>query len=297
MTAAAARLLSGALLLAALALAGCTSPDTGPKSAVYGAIKLPHEAIAIGLTMTRPVPQFALEMPASKESAARSVAADGARDMARDPAAAVLFPVGYVLGGVLGGLLGVSEGELAPAARAIDAAAREAHLDDVIARGFMAFINGRQPGRITSVADNLPTMEPASGLGRLQRGSAKGVLVWNKPARVPHPLADTDIDAVIGVRVAFQGFQARSNPNVQSTGDMHKLNPPLAFVLIVEVTTARTKDWADLGGLTIRYESEARKFTEWAAGDARPLRREMDAGLQFVLGQITTGVNFGAPPA
>ncbi len=284
------------LLPGVLLLAGCATPDTGPKSAVYGAITLPPEATAIGLSMSRPIPSFALEMPASKESAARSVAADGARDMARDPVGAAFFPVGYVLGGIMGGMLGVSESELAPAARAIDAAARETRLDDVIASGIMVHINGRQPDRIRPVADNVSTTEPEGRTGRLQ-GQPRGTLIWSKPARTAHPLAGTGIDAVIGVRVTFQGFQARSNPHVRSTGDMEKLNPPLAFVLIVDISTIRTRDWVDLGGLTIRYESEARKFTEWADGGAQPLRREMDAGLQFVLEQIATGVCFGAPPA
>jgi hypothetical protein len=282
----AGRCLTGALLLAAGLLTGCTTPDTYPKSAVYGALALPHDARALGLTMTRPGAEFTVLPPDSKNDAAWSQAAAGLRDSAAEP---LVAPFAFVMGGIIGGVLGVSESELNAATGSIEAAAQAAHLADRLAQTFTGRINTDQPGRIRRLADNLP-LEPGIEQGQLQRGSVAGSVVWRRRPQAAHPLARTEIDTLIGLRVMFQGFQSRTNPNVNSTGDMEKTNPPLAFVLIVDASAVRTRDWATLGGLTLTYESMPRKFTEWAAGGAQPLRQEMDAGFQFILSQLTAGI-------
>lgn len=268
-----------------LALAGCASTDVAQRFSVYGAISLPPDAKIIGLTVARPGPEFALQLPTSKGSAARSAASDGARGVLADPQGALLFPVGYVMGGIVGGILGVSEGELKTATRSIQAAVDELHYAERIALAVREHLNAVHPGRIRDLQDNLP-MESRPEPGRLRRGSGKR-LTWTRSSPAPHPLAGSDVEAVIGIRIAYQGFQARPNPNVRSTGDIELFNPPLTLVLTAEVSALRVRDWADLGGLTVSYESAPRKFTEWAAGDAAPLRRESEAALLAIISELT----------
>ena len=131
--------------------------------------------------------------------------------------------------------------------------------------------------------------------GRLRREAGKR-LTWSRLAPAPHPLVGSGIDTVIGIRVAFQGFQARPNPKVRSNGDTLLYNPPLTLVLSVDVSAVRVRDWADLGGLTVIYESQPRKFTEWAAGAAGPLRRESEAAVQEILDEVTIHLGFRRQP-
>lgn len=272
-------------LALALVLTGCTTPEVHSKLVVYGAIALPAGARNIGLTATRPCPEFALQLPTDKKSAAQSLAVEEARGMAGHEAA-LLFPLGFVMGAIIGGIVGVSENELANSAQSMSVATHELHFDQRVVRMIMEHVNANHAGRIRELADNIP-LEPRAVQGRMQRGIG-GRLTWVRPPPAPHPLAHTSIDTVIGIRVAFQGFQARPNPHVKSTGDVESFNPPLVLVLAVDVTVVRVSDWDNLGGMTALYESVPRKFTAWAAGGAQPLRQEMETGLQDILRQITS---------
>lgn len=292
------RLTASLLILAclcALGLASCTSTRSGPKPSSYGAIFLPPDAKTIGLTVARPCPEFTLNVPASKHDAAREVAAGGAREMARDPYAAIHFPIGYVLGGIMGGMLGVSETELKSSTRTLTAVVQELHFDEGLVQILRSHLSTIHSGPILALADNLP-MEPAATQGRMRREDHSR-LVWEKPRPPAHTRADTGTDTVLGLHVTYLGFQARSNPQVHSTGDMEKLNPPLTLVLMAEITAVRVRNWADLGAMTVRYESTSHKFTEWAAGDAQPLRRELEAGRQEISRQIARQITRGPAPA
>jgi hypothetical protein len=48
----------------------------------------------------------------------------------------------------------------------------------------------------------------------------------------------------------------------------------------------RPRDWTAAGGVTARYESIPRRFRDWAADDARPLRAELQVALSFIQRQI-----------
>jgi hypothetical protein len=277
--------------LAVLALAGCASTEIRPRRSVYGALTLPADVGAIGLTVARPVPEFALQLPVDKGSAARATSGTGARDMLRDPVAAPYFPLGFVLGGLIGGVLGVSESELKTATPSIQAAAQQFHFDKRIAKAVRDSIGASHARPVHELADNLPT-EPAPVPGRLRRESGRR-LTWSRAAPAPHPLAGTGIDTLISIRVAFQGFQVRPNPNVRSTGDLELINPPLALTLTVDISALRVRDWVPLGGLTLSYESLPSKFTEWAAGDATALRREGEQALQEILREVTLHLGSG----
>lgn len=281
-------------LMALLALSGCATADIHSKRSAYGVISLPPDAEVIGLTVARPCPEFSLELPVEKGSAAQSAANEGAKAMLADPHGVMLFPLGYAMGGIVGGILGVDQGELNAATRIIRAAAQEFHFDERMAWTIREHISTSHPGGIRDLADNIP-MESGAVQGLLRHHAGVG-LTWIKPPPAPHPLAGTQVDTVIGIRVTFQGFQARPNPHVSSTGDVELFNPPLALVLIADVSAVRVGDWANLGGLTVSYESVPRKYTEWAAADALPLRRECEAGLQELLGLVTSRIDVRQPP-
>lgn len=272
--------------MALLALAGCATSEIHSKRSAYGVISLPPDAEAIGLTVARPCPGFSLELPVERGSASQSAASEGAKAMLADPHGAMLFPVGYAMGGIVGGILGVDQGELKVATQTIRAAAQEFHFAERMAWAIGEHVNASHPGRIRDLADNIP-MESGAVQGLLRHHAGVG-LTWIKPSPAPHPLSGTEVDTVIGIRVAFQGFQARPNPNISSTGDVELFNPPLVLVLIADVSAVRVRDWANLGGLTVSYESAPRKFTEWAADNAQPLRRESEAGLRELLGLVTS---------
>lgn len=277
-----------------LALTGCATSEIHAKRSVYGAIALPPDAEVIGLTVARPCPGFSLELPVGKGSASQSAAREGAKAMLADPHGAVLFPLGYAVGGIVGGILGVDPDELKVATQTIRAAAQGFHFDERLSWAIKEHVNASHPGRIRDLEDNIP-MEHGAVQGLLRR-HAGGRLAWIKPSPAPHPLAGTQVDTVIGIRVAFQGFQARPNPNVSSTGDVELFNPPLALVLLADVTVVRVGDWVDLGGLTVSYESVPRKFTDWAAENAQAFRRESEAGLQQLLDLVTSRIDGNRQP-
>ncbi len=53
------------------------------------------------------------------------------------------------------------------------------------------------------------------------------------------------------------------------------VNPPLALCVEAEATLFRAKDGAELYSCPVHYRGEKRKFTEWAAKDARLFRQEV----------------------
>ncbi|HTL69073.1 MAG TPA: hypothetical protein VL200_15515 [Lacunisphaera sp.] len=277
----------------ALVLGGCGTPAADGPPAIYGGLSLPRDVGIIGLTVARPAPEFALELPETKLGAARSVAAAGARDMARDPYAAMFFPFGYVLGGVVGGLLGVSEGDLQAATRSISAAVQSCPVDTRIAQMVLDRLEADHPGRIRRLADNV-SLEPGAVHGRMRHDDRHRVS-WTRPPPPPHPLAGTGIDVVVGLRVTNLGFRARTDPRIHSSGDMEKINPTLALVISADIVAVQVRDWADAGGSTFRYESPPRTFTAWADDNARPLRQELETALREIQRQIAR--QFAGPRA
>ncbi|HVZ66133.1 MAG TPA: hypothetical protein VG936_16315 [Lacunisphaera sp.] len=233
----------------------------------------------------------------TKRDAARSVAAAGARDMARDPQGAMLFPLGYVLGGLVGGIIGVSEAELQPASRSISAAVQSYAIETHLAQMIVDRLEASYPGRVRLLEANVP-LEPEPVHGGLRQDDRHRVN-WMKPPPAPHPLAETGVDVVVGLRITGWGFRARTNPGTHSSGDIEKLNPPLALVVSADIVAVQVSDWTDLGGITLWYESPTRKFTAWAVDDAAPLHREMEAARQAIETQIVRHFPGGsaAPPA
>ena len=92
------------------------------------------------------------------------------------------------------------------------------------------------------------------------------------------------------------GFNARTGHAHVNGGGTMPINPPLALELCASVEVIRVRDWSPVGGLTIRYEGTAMKFTEWAAHDSTPLKNEIAAALQGIREEIAARVCFDTPP-
>ena len=94
--------------------------------------------------------------------------------------------------------------------------------------------------------------------------------------QVPYSsLADKGIDTVLEVGVLELKFEGKG------------INPPLTLVMSVRARLIRVSDETELYVYTLDPPStNARKFTEWAADDARPLRDELEDINQYLAKQI-----------
>ena len=88
-------------------------------------------------------------------------------------------------------------------------------------------------------------------------------------------LADKGIDTVLEIGVAELRFEGKG------------INPPLTLFVSVRVRLIRVSDETELYVYTLDPPStNARKFTEWAADDARPLRDELEDFNQYLAKHI-----------
>lgn len=275
-----------------LFLTGCATTDAPRASLqVYGAIALPPDATAIGLTSSRPAPAFNLHPPTSRSEAAHEVSGEMLLGGLSDPHAIIISPAMYLLGGIIGGALGVSEADVQSSISSLDEAARSFQLEAQMARAVMEQINSSHPGKIRVLEDNIP-LDLGRGSGRLRLDQSNR-MYWTYTTPKSHPLAGTDFDTLIGLRIIFQGFQSTSVSGPNQTMVLNEFNPPLVLVLAVELSAIRVRDQTSLGDVSARYESLPHRFTEWAAGDAQLLRQEMDANLPELLRQIKSRLGHG----
>ncbi len=88
-------------------------------------------------------------------------------------------------------------------------------------------------------------------------------------------LADKGIDTVLEIGVAELRFEGQG------------INPPLTLFVNVRARLIRVSDETELYVYTLDPPStDARKFTEWAADDARPLRDELEDINRYLAKQI-----------
>jgi hypothetical protein len=58
------------------------------------------------------------------------------------------------------------------------------------------------------------------------------------------------------------------------------INPPLPLVVTAHARLVRVADGTELYAAPWTYRSGTRKFVEWAANNAQPLRTELDRAVQ-----------------
>lgn len=275
-----------ASFLAAAALAGCASPPPGQRHEAHGRIALPADPGATGISFSQPVPEFHVRLPANRREASGEFAAELVRNP--DPQAGIALPAIYVLGRLIGSSFGVSESTLAPAR---DQAA--AAVADFPAREFLDGALRRTLDRHGVVApvgleEGLP-VEPRQRHGRITT-DGKSRLTWVSGTAEPHPLQGSSIATLVGLRVVHQGLRARpslhSHRSVQ--GPYGELNPPLVLELAVEISAVRVEDWTSYGNISVQCAGGPRRFTEWAADDARLLRQELAAAWAAIARELST---------
>jgi hypothetical protein len=94
---------------------------------------------------------------------------------------------------------------------------------------------------------------------------------------VYQPVAGTDMDTVLEIGVQWFGLTRWSRDS------------PCVFFVTVRARLVRPKDGSVVRDEKLLYKSEKRKFTEWAADDARLFREEFDHGYQNLSDQIVDG--------
>ena len=83
-------------------------------------------------------------------------------------------------------------------------------------------------------------------------------------------------DSVLEIRVKKPALRSEEG----------EINPPMAFQMEVEARFSRVEESEWLGNFSTKVRSQDRKFTEWAANDARLLREEIDASVEQVAARI-----------
>lgn len=275
--------------VAAVLLAACaTREQPRIRAEAYGSLELPDDCRVIGVSSSRPPPIFSLNEPTSKREAAREMKED-LQGQPIDPAAAIILPVVPLLNSIsaslLGGALGLSESELESSVRSISSALRDNPVDERVGASLALRLDSLRPGSIHPLAAGVPAEILAPG----------GVVRWDNTRRIErrrpgasaHPLAGSNVTAVVGWRISALGFSPTGLPARPGTYQMNEFNPQQRLILAVDLTAVRTDDWSGLGGITVIYESLPRKFNVWAANDARLLRSELEAALAFIQQEFT----------
>lgn len=276
-------------LAVALVFAGCSSPKQITQA--HGGLRLSAADAPLGLSRVQPVQEFAVYLPASRGEAARAFARDGAAELA--PEAAIVFPITALLGGVIGASLGLDAEVRARAASVILETAGGAAVEDRLARRLRDHL--RRGGDLRELPPNIP-VDPPEAPGHLMRDES-GRMVWAKAPPPAHPAAGGDVQTIIHLRLGRQGLDAFVDPHVSYSGDAENPNPALALVLTAEVIAIRVRDWSSPGGVTVIYRSLPHRFTEWADDGGARLRRELDAGLDYLGGQLAQQIILGDAPA
>jgi len=94
---------------------------------------------------------------------------------------------------------------------------------------------------------------------------------------VYQPVAGTELDTILEIGVQKFGLEGEGTDS------------PLAFFVTVRARLIQTKDGSVVRDDKFLYTSEKRKFTEWAADDARLFREEFDHGYQNLSDRIVDG--------
>lgn len=259
-----------------------------------GELSLPRGAGKVALTVIDPASGFNDAQPDDRQGAAGFVAREAMLDTLRTGGeGAILFPAAFVLGGISGAVFGVGEAEAKSGAEAIARANREAKFEAQLAAALAQTLSAHG-ATVERIADDLPVTAPP----RTRRlvAESDGRRRWVFSERAAHPLRDSGRDVLLGVRVVFQGFQRAPRPSGVVIYPRDAVNPPLALLFAVNVTALQVSDWNELGGVSIVHTSRPRTFTDWAANDARELRREIEQAAREIRGEIAARITL-APAA
>jgi hypothetical protein len=291
------RLPAGAVAL--LMGAGCATREVVPvRVEVYGTLDLPRDCPVVGISAAGVTPEFYLNEPTTKESAAREISED-MRGSPIDAETAIILPavplLSAIFGGTFGGAMGVRAAELHEGSRTIQAALRAYAMDRRLEQTLVQHVELLLPGTTRLLPRSVPP--PNTGARRrLLYGyeQRRSVPRAEPPALAP---AGTRIDPLITWRISSFGFSAPQPHPRPGTYAGNEINPPLRLILAVDVNAVRTEDQSELGGVSLIYQSQPHKFTQWAENDARLLQTELDSALACFQRAINDRLALAPPSA
>jgi hypothetical protein len=195
------------------------------------------------------------------------------------PVAVVAIPLAMIGGGIYGAFAGVSEHDLATANAAISAARADLKFDENLADALRKTLCARPGGDFDLVFQS-------PGAADAHPVKAESTLHLPPGARSP-------------VDPYYPGTRTRLRLEVYYSGlyGKQRTNPPLKLRVIIRGNLSRVSDGTDAGHLWAGFTSKPRRYTEWAASNARLLRTEWEAATLSVATQIIDWLNGGRSPA
>ncbi len=225
-----------------------------PQSALTRVSFIESDSGSLGVYMSPTIVTATLQRPLTKDEAVSEAvqetawALDGldeSRNLAVQlPACVVAVPIG-LWKQTVGLFSGVSEKKFRAADAQLTAASRQTRPQFELAKEVTRELASRMS----------PTAVLAKNAG------------WSSEEREPVAvsLRGEEPTMALEIQVLSAGLQGRPGPN-----------PPLALCVEARGTLIRTTDGAEVYSCPIHYRSEERKFTKWAAEDARLFRQEME---------------------
>ncbi len=279
--------------------AGCATREVMPvRVEVYGTLDLPRDCPVVGISAAGVTPEFYLNEPTTKESAAREISED-MRASPIDAETAILLPavplLSAIFGGTLGGAMGVRADEVLAGSRTIQAELRDYALDRRLEHTLVQHVELLLPGTTQLLPPG--ATPPNTGRRRLLTYGYEHRALVQRPEPPALAPAGPRVDAVITWRISSFGFSAPQPHPRPGTYAGNEFNPPLRLTLAVDLQAVRTADRSELGGVSLIYQSQPHKFTQWAENNALLLHTELDSALACFQRAINDRLALAAPSA
>jgi len=228
----------------------------------------------IGIVSTSTFPNFSIQRPLTKGKASRELGQQFGALGGDEETIQVLTSgtLGYalpvlaasgVIGEAAGALAGVPQRKYTTADDALGRAATESDMQEELRNQVWQLIGERSDGRVVLVKKPLP-----EGVGpEFARLSCVrcATLAWLPKGQTARDyLASQGIDTALEIQILDPGLKGNGG-----------VNPSLALSADVRASLIRVRDGRELASVPLKYQSKKRKFTEWAANDARLFREEI----------------------
>lgn len=103
-----------------------------------------------------------------------------------------------------------------------------------------------------------------------------GTLAWLPTGQsAEYYLSSQGIDTALEIQLVY--------PALKGDGI---INPPMAFTAMVRARLVQVRGGKELHACEMNYRSAEKKFSEWAANDAQPLREEIESFCEQATWQI-----------
>ena len=194
--------------------------------------------------------------------------------------------IGGSLGGqAIGATRGLSAKKLQAAESAVRAAIGEVNLQDSLRAEVLRQAKVATSHAILLVKKPFPPGEEAA-FSQMACVMA-GTLAWVPEGQTPaYFLSSQGIDTALEIQIL--------HPALNGTGT---ISPLMGLSVDVRANLIRMRDTQPLYSFSMKYQSAERKFTEWAASDAQPLRAELNQCAQVVAATIVDQLSLHALPA